>query len=119
MSFLKGLSEEERLAIREKAKAARAEKQKAGENLKQDFLDESYWRALASKHGVRLPASYISNNEVKYLKRICTKLGIDIKEYLDYCACKSVKQLASMNPEYPAWVESSMLLEWYDEKGEV
>ena len=114
--MLGNLTPEQRAEALKKAQAARIEKQKAGEHLKQDWLDESHWRVLASKYGIRLPASYLPNSDTKYLKRICTKLGIDIREYVDYCGCRNLKELVKMNPSYPAWVETCFMLEWYDER---
>lgn len=114
--MLGNMTKEQRAENLEKARKAREEKQKAGENLKQDWLDEPHWRALASKYSVRLPASYIPNKEVKYLKRVAAKLEIDIKEYLESCGCTTIKKLVGLNPDWPAYAEVSMMLEWFDEK---
>lgn len=114
------LTKEQREEMLEKARIAREEKRKAGEHLEQDFgTDEAVWRSLASKYGVRLPASYIPNSEVKYLKRVAKALDIDLVEYLEDCGVKTLKQLAALNSNWPAWSEVGFLLEWWDEKLEV
>ena len=59
MDYLKNLTDEQRQELREKSRLTKEAKKKAGENLYQDFGDLTHWRALASKAGVRLPASYI------------------------------------------------------------
>lgn len=70
---------------RQKAKATKLAKiEWAKENLCSDFGDdEKYWRKLASDYGVRLPAYYIPGSETKHIKRLLTKLGADVKEFLE------------------------------------
>lgn len=115
--MLGNLTPEQRAEAFKKARLAREEKRKAGEQLEQDFgTDENVWRALSSKYSVRLPASYISNQEVKYLKRIATKLNVDLKEYLEDSGCKTLKELVKFNPTWPAFAEAGLFLEWYDER---
>lgn len=80
--------------------------------------DLAHWRSLASKAGVRLPASYIVNSEIKYVRRVAAKLDIDLKEYLEACGASNLKQLAKMNPNFPAIAEVGLLLEWWDESEE-
>lgn len=114
--MLKNLTKEERALMLEKAKAKREEKKKAGESLRQNYADENYHRSLASEYGLRMPASYLSNQEVKYLKRAAKHLGVDIKEYLTDCGCTTLKQLANMNPEMSAVEEVGLFLEYVKEK---
>lgn len=114
--YLKNISQEDRALMLEKAKAKREEKKKAGESLRQNYADENYHRSLASEYGLRMPLSYISNQEVKYLKRAAKHLGVDIKEYLVDCGCTTLKQLANMNPEMTATEEVGLLLEYVKEK---
>ena len=114
--MLENLTKEERALMLEKAKVKREEKKKAGESLRQNYADESYHRLLAKEYGLRMPASYISNQEVKYLKRTAKHLGVDIKEYLADCGCTTLKQLANMNPQMSAVEEVGCFLEWYAEK---
>ena len=90
----------------------------AGESLIKDFEDENHWRNLASRYNIRLPVSYAPNTETKYIKRVAKKLGIDYKEYLEDCGAKTLKEIAEFNPNYPAFAEIGLLLEWYNDKGE-
>lgn len=99
----------------EKAKLAVQEKKEANLHLKQDFLDLSVWKGLASKYGVRLPRYYIPNTETKYLKRLFKTVGVDIQEYLDACGVSTLKQLVRLNPDYPAYAEVGIALEYIDE----
>ena len=114
--YLKNISQEERSLMLEKAKAKREEKKKAGKSLRQNYADENYHRSLASEYGLRMPLSYISNQEVKYLKRAAKHLGVDIKEYLADCGCTTLKQLVNMNPEMTATEETGLFLEYVKEK---
>lgn len=114
--MLKNLTKEERALMLEKAKAKREEKKKAGESLRQNYADENYHRSIASQLGIRMPASYLPNTEVKYLKRAAKHLGADIKEYLADCGCTTLKQLANMNPQMSAVEEVGLFLEHYKEK---
>ena len=116
--YLKNITKEDRALMLEKAKAKREEKKKAGESLRQNYADENYHRNLARDVGFRMPASYISNQEVKYLKRLMKHLGIDIKEYLEDAGVKTLKQLVDMNPENTAVEELGTALEWYFDKTE-
>jgi hypothetical protein len=107
----------DRAALQQASKESREKKQSyARDNLKIDWADSNHWRDLATKHGVRLPVWYIPNTETKYLRRLFKHKDVDIKHYLEYCGCKSMKQLVDMNPEYPAFVEVGFALEWLDEK---
>ena len=99
----------------EKAKLAVQQKKEANAHLIQDFSDENHWKSLASKYGVRLPRYYIANSETKYLKRLFKKVEIDIQEYLDACGVSTLKQLVKLNPDYPAYAEIGLALEYVDE----
>jgi hypothetical protein len=103
---------------REQAKASRLAKQEASKSLKQDFnsADVNTWKELASKHGTRLPSYVHPNTETKYLKRLFKKVEMDIKDYLDACGVNTMKQLAALNPDYPAWAEVGYALEYIDEQ---
>ena len=103
---------------KEQAAAARKAKQEAAKNLKQDFdpADVNTWKELASKYGVRLPSYVPPNTESKYLKRLFKKVGMDIKDYLEACGVSSLKQLAALNPDYPAYAECGLALEYIDEQ---
>lgn len=85
-------------------------------NLKNDWQDTSYWKDLSSKHGVRLPAWYIANTSTKYIKRLFRMKNMDIREYVESCGCKSLKELVDLHPSYPAWVELCFALEYIEDK---
>ena len=75
---LANISPEQRASILEQARIARAEKSEwAKENLKLDWMDDAYWRELASKYNTRLPNKTAPNTEVKHLKRLFKSVGID------------------------------------------
>lgn len=100
---------------RQKAKESRlAKKQWAEENLKLTYEDENVWEELAKKHRVRLPQKHSPNTELKYMKRMFKKLGLDTKLYLEDCGVASLKQLVSINPTWTARAECGLLLEYFD-----
>ena len=113
--YLANITPEQRAENLEKARRAREEKKKAGEHLKQDWMDEQHFRALASKYGVRLPLAYIPATEVKYIKRIMKKLEIDPKMWLEAEGYRTLGDFGKNNPTTPAWVHCGLLLEWWDE----
>lgn len=118
MSYLSNLTPEERSKINEKSRLKREAMREAGESLESFPDDENHWRNLASRYNIRLPVSYIPNTETKYIKRVAKKLGIDYKEYLEDCGAKTLKELVEFNPNYPAYAEVGLLLEYYNEKEE-
>lgn len=113
--YLKNITKEDRALMLEKAKAKREEKKKAGESLRQNYADENYHRSLAKEMGLRMPASYIPNTEVKYLKRAAKHLNVDIKDYLEACGVSTLKKLVAMNPTVTAVEEIGTFLEWIKE----
>lgn len=121
MSYLENLTPEQREELRQKSRLTKEAKKEAGKDLFQDFGDDlNHWKALASKAGVRMPASYLPNTEVKYLRRVASKLGIDMQEYVEACGVTNLKALAKLNPNWPIAAEVGLLLEYWDEnKGEV
>lgn len=108
------ITEESRQKAKEtkQAKIAWAE-----ENLYTDFGDdETYWRKLASDFSVRLPAWYIPGSETKHIKRLLTKLGADVKEYLEYSGYSTLKKMVAADPKWPAFAQCGLVLEWWSEK---
>ena len=102
---------------REQAIAARLAKQEAAKKLDHDWGEDlKHWKSLASKYGVRLPSYVHPNTETKYLRRLFNKTGMDIKEYLEDCGVPTLKKLVALNPNYPAYVEVGVALEYIDEK---
>lgn len=116
MNYLSNLTEEQRAENIAKAQAARIEKRAAGASLKNDFKDENHWRELASKYGIRLPASYLPCSETKHVKRALKALGAEQSEYLEYNDEKSLRVFAENNPDWPAYAAVGVMLEWWDEK---
>lgn len=114
--YLSSLSEKDKEEMRNKAKESREAKKKAGEHLKDDFLDKSYWKELASEAGIRLPMSYIPASETKYAKKALKKLGIDQKEWLEAEGFVNMKQFAQNNPDWPAYAVVGLILEYWKEK---
>ena len=98
-----------------KAQEAIAQKKLDNAHLKSDFSDLPHWKELASKYGVRLPSYYIPSKETKYLRRLFKKVEMDIQEYLEYCGVSTLKQLVKLNPNYPAYAELGLALEYIDE----
>jgi len=80
MNHLKIMTDEDRaksLAVKEEKKAW------ALENLKQDFEDLVSWKDLSSKHGVRLPLYYVPGTEIKFIKRMAKKKGVEINDFVE------------------------------------
>jgi hypothetical protein len=102
---------------KEQAAAARKAKQEAAKSLNNEWGDDlTHWKELASKHGVRLPSYVHPNTETKYLRRLFNKMELDIKDYLDACGVTTLKKLSALNPDYPAYVEYGLALEYIDEQ---
>lgn len=101
---------------KQQAQAARLAKQEAAKNLQQSWSDLPHWKELASKHGVRLPSYVHPNTETKYLRRLFNKVDMDIKDYLEYCGVSTLKKLVALNPNYPAFAECGIALEYIDEQ---
>lgn len=112
LNYLSNLTPEQREENMKKAREAREIKKLAGAHLKNDFLDESHWRSLASKYGIRLPSSHIPCTETKYLRRAAKKMNVDLQEFLDG---EKITTFAENNPDWPCYAFVSLFLEWYDE----
>ncbi len=101
-SYLQSLTEAEREELRAKAVQSRLDKKLASANI-QSMADENYWRDLASSLNCRLPQSVCQASELKYIKRIANKLNVDINVWVkDVCGCKSLKEVAELNPNIGA-----------------
>ena len=116
MTYLQDLTTEQRQELREKSRISREAKKLAGQNLKKDFEDLNYWKSLASGAGVRMPSSHIPSSDTKYIRRVASKLGIDLKQYLEYSGVTSLKALGKLNPDWSVVGEISLLLEYWNEK---
>ncbi|MNL54069.1 hypothetical protein D3C87_1773690 [compost metagenome] len=106
----KPMSEEQREEVRLKRIAAQ---EWAKTNLKDDFDDEPVWRALGSEYGVRFPQRHVPATELKYLKRTCKKLGMEISTFLESTGFTTLKQLVSANKTYPSWAFVGLILEFH------
>lgn len=104
------MSQEQREAVRLKRLA---DQKWAKANLKDDFADEPVWRTLGSEYGVRFPQRHVPATELKYLKRTCKKLGLEINTFLESTGFTTLKQLVSANKTYPSWAFVGLILEFY------
>jgi hypothetical protein len=114
--YLINLTPEERIALREKAKASREAKKVAGESLKQDYSDEAHWRSLASQFGFRLAPSYEPSTNVKYIRRLLKHIGKDSEWIELHTGCKNANEFSKMNPNWKAYAVQGCLLESYCEE---
>mgnify|MGYP001580934513 CR=1 FL=1 len=98
-SYLQSLTEAERDEMRAKAAQSRLDKKEASANIRY-MADENYWKDVASQLGVRMPQSICQASEIKFIKRIANKLGIDTSVWVkDVCGCKSLKEVAELNKD--------------------
>ncbi len=101
------LSDEDRQKIKQQRLA---DQEWALSNLKNDWMDEPYFRELASEQGFRLAQWWKPCSELKYMRRVLKHIVKDIKWWEDHNAC-TLKQFAEMNSRMPAWVAQSIILE--------
>lgn len=102
------------LEQREQAKLKRIADQKwAKENLKDNFLDEPVWRSLGSDYSIRFPQRHVPGTELKYLKRTCKKLGLEISTFLESTGFSTLKQFAEVNNTFPSWALVGLILEFH------
>lgn len=107
---------EQRQEYREKARAYKELKKEQAVNLKQDWMDKNHWTQLASSFGVRLPVYYQGPEQAsKYLRRMCKQLNVNLDTYIESTGCRSLKELVSLNPNYPAYAFVGMFLEYINE----
>lgn len=83
----------------------------ANKYLKLDFADAAHWRALASKHGVRLPAWYMPGSELKHIRRALRRLDLGSEGMRDATGFASAAEFAAANPTWPAFALVGLLLE--------
>lgn len=114
MSHLVPMTEQQREDVRLKRIA---DQEYAKEHLILDRPDEPYWKAEASARGIRMPQWHILGLEVKYVKRACKKLGIDIKEYVEATGFKTLREFAESNPKFNAVAQVGLVIEYAVSKG--
>lgn len=89
-----------------------ADQEYAKEHLKTEYMDENYWRETASKYGLRLPGWWIPSSEVKYIRRACKKLDIDVAQFVESTGFSNLSQLAENNPRFTAVAMVGLVLEF-------
>lgn len=108
------MNEEQREAVRLKRIA---DQEYAKEHLQLDRPDEAYWKSEASARGIRMPQWHILGTEVKYIKRACKKLGVDVKEYTESTGFKTLKEFAETNHKFNAVAMVGLAIEYAVAKG--
>lgn len=103
------MSQEQREEIRLKRIA---DQEYAKEHLKTEYMDENYWRETASKYGLRLPGWWISSSEVKYIRRACKKVGVEVSDFIESTGFSNLNQLAANNPTFTALAMVGLVLEF-------
>lgn len=103
------MSQEQREEVRLKRVA---QQEWASIHLKDDFSDEPTWRALGSDYSVRFPQRHVPGTELKYLKRTCKKLGLEISTFLESTGFSTLKQFAVANEKWPSWALVGLILEF-------
>ena len=107
------------LVDREAVAAQRdADQEWAREHLKNDWMDESFYRGLAADCGLRMAHWWKPSSETRYIRRALAASGKDgawFKEAFGY----PVRDFCIFNPKTPAWVAQGMVLELasLDKKG--
>ena len=94
-----------------------ADQEWAKEHLKTIYMDENYWREIASELGCRLPSWWIPGTEVKYLRRISKKLNFDLKLFVESTGFSNIKEFCQANSKFTALALSGLVLEWYKTGG--
>lgn len=87
-----------------------AEQAWARENLKNYWLDETYYRSIAAEYGLRLAHWWKPASETRYIRRALVAAGKDsawFKETFEY----PPKDFCLFNPTTPAWVVQCIVLE--------
>lgn len=110
MTHLKAMTDIQRQAVKDKRIA---DQEYARQHLKIEYMDENYWRDIASELGCRLPNWWIPGTEVKYLRRISKKLNFDLKLFVESTGFSNIKDFCETNSKFTALSLSGLLLEWY------
>lgn len=108
------MSDEQRAAAKLKRVA---DQEWAREHLILDRPDEPYWKSIAAERGIRMPQWHILGIEVKYIKRACKKLGIDVKDYTESTGFKTLKEFAETNYKFNAVAMVGLAIEYAVSKG--
>lgn len=98
---------------REASKLKRiADQEYARQNYKTSYMDENYWRDTASKYNLRLPGWWIAGKEVKYIRRACKKLSIEVSDFIESTGFSNLNQLAENNPRFTALSLVGLVIEY-------
>lgn len=98
---------------RQQAKEKRISDQEyARQNYKTEYADEKYWRDAASKYNLRLPGWWLAGKEVKYMRRACKKVGVEISDFIDSTGFINLNQLVANNPRFTALALVGLVLEY-------
>ena len=102
---------------RAQAKLKREADQKyARTHLKTVYADEKYWSVLCSKYSSKLPGWWYPITDIKYMRRVAKKAGVDIRDYVESTGFSNIKEFAQANSNYTAVAGVGLLLEWIDEQ---
>jgi len=106
------MTDEQRQEIKDKRIA---DQEYAKEHLYTDSKDEQYHRELGAQYGIRMPSWWIPCSELKYVRRACKKLGIEVSEFVGSTGFKNIKEFTQNNAKWTAFSVVGLLLEWYHE----
>lgn len=110
MTHLIPMTEEQRQEVKQK----RIEAQEyAKDNLKTDYADEKFWKDKGSELDIRFPGWWIKGGEVKYIRRACKKLGVEVSEYVDSTGFKNLNEFSAHNPKLNAVCMVGLVIEYY------
>ncbi len=115
VNYLPDYTPEQRAEVLVKARLAKQLKKDASVNIK-TMVDETHWRELASKYGIRMPQVVCQSDELKYVKRAAKKLDVDISVWVkEVVGGTTLKEIADLNPDIGAVGIMGLFLEAYDE----
>lgn len=109
MTHLVPMTEEQREEIKQKRIA---DQEYAKANLKTDYADKKFWKDAASKYNLRLPGWWIHSSEIKYIRRACKKLKIDVRDFIESTGFNNLNELAENNPTWNAVSMVGLVLEF-------
>lgn len=112
MTHLKVMTDEQRQAVKDKRLA---DQQYAKANLYLDSKDEQYHRELGAQYGIRMPSWWIPCSELKYVRRACKKLGVDVAQFVESTGFKNMKEFTQSNAKWTAFSVVGLVIEWYHE----
>lgn len=109
------MNDEQREAVRLKRLA---DQEYARQHLKTEYMDQNYWTETASKYGLRLPGWWIPSSEVKYIRRACKKVGVDVAQFVESTGFSNLAQLAENNSSWNAVSMVGLVLEFKENQND-